>query len=444
MNRLPSERYQLAGPEKEGGFGRVIRAHDLFLQRDVAIKILDPLLQGSATYEGDRFLNEARVLARLSHASIPAIYDIVFAPTEPEPVFQIVFQFIPGPTLAENLVENGPASVEQARRWFGQLASALAHAHSEGVIHRDIKPDNIIIRASDDTCCLVDWGIALSKDESTRLTESGYVVGTPGYMSPEQQRGEPLDSRSDIWNLGICLYEVLAGRTFPLGTYVTLSSLNEAIPQAIDELIQSCIAETASRFADVRDFERRLNEALIPRAGLSDVLIYGTLADLQTSIAALTPTEFAGRPAGQRALVFAKIADIAASNEERLEMAVSRLLETLVRVATEVPIGEYGEIWALGLEWAFVHEYRMGGVGLSSLRRQMAETAVHLNSNLYKGAAKSTVDFFTSQDLSAFEDWRLNGARELVSGLLANRACEEEASELASLRREVDAQQRAR
>ena len=164
-----------------------------------------------------RFQQEARILAQLSHPNIPAIYDVIFNepdidhPGNGDPKFQIIFEHIEGTTLKQLIHDEGAIPLDDARIWFSQLASALGHAHSHGIVHRDVKPANIIIRLDRESCALVDFGIALTASQAERLTRTGYVVGTPGYMSPEQMAGEDVDARTDIFSLAVCLYEALAG-----------------------------------------------------------------------------------------------------------------------------------------------------------------------------------------------------------------------------------------
>lgn len=222
-----TERFTFEGkPHGEGGFGRVIRGRDHSLDRDIAVKVLDPLLTQFEEAERERFKREARTLARLSHPNIPAVYDVVFGPAQ----FLIIFQFVEGPTLRKILEEEGPAELAKVQLWFRQIAAALEHAHSLGIVHRDIKPENIIITPDRETAYLVDWGIALSTQEAKRITSTGGWIGTPGYMSPEQQAGEHVDARSDLYSLGVTLYETLAGKQIPQGNYEDVADLNQAIP----------------------------------------------------------------------------------------------------------------------------------------------------------------------------------------------------------------------
>ena len=134
-------------PHGEGGFARVIRGRDKYLERDIAVKVLNPLATKFSEPEQERFRREARILARLSHPNIPSIYDVDFGPGR----FLIIFQFIEGKTLRQLIEEEGAADIGRVRTWFRQIASALDHAHDLGVVHRDIKPDNIIITSDLET-----------------------------------------------------------------------------------------------------------------------------------------------------------------------------------------------------------------------------------------------------------------------------------------------------
>jgi len=335
-------------------------------------------------------------------------------------------------------------SLEDARLWFTQLASALQHAHDAGIIHRDVKPANIIVRVGGESCCLVDFGIALTATDVERITKSGYVIGTPGYMSPEQESGDELDARTDIFNLGVCLYEALAGVSLPRGDYKPLSSINEATPPAIDELIQECLEPREMRLASADLFAKQLAQALRPKVSLSSVLSEGTLEDLQTALAEMTPIEYGERPAGQRMLISSKVADLTSSSKPRLEMPVVSLLQTLIHLGTRLPTDEYEEIVDWGLVWGFEHSYQTGEVGKVRLRRALGAEAPSLPPSLHAMVVKKVLAFFGPKNLAEFEEAHLHGARELVSNLLANRACEADAPSLAALRRQIDSEQRER
>ena len=209
-------RYQIEMKDAgQGGYGRIDKARDSTLERWIAIKTLDPLFKDAPSSEDkDRFKREAKFLASLTHTNIPAVYDVIFPDDGSE--FKILFQWIEGITLRDYLKDKGVLSLDQVRHWFSNICSALTHAHALGIIHRDIKPSNLIVTNELESCYLVDFGIALKTSDLSRLT-GGTPLGTPGYMSPEQERGEELNSVSDIFSLGVVLYECLAGSKPTIG-----------------------------------------------------------------------------------------------------------------------------------------------------------------------------------------------------------------------------------
>ncbi len=203
-------RYTLIEPIGAGGMGAVYRARDQKLERIVAIKILSP---GLVTGEDARrrFRKEALALAKLSHPHIAAVYDA----GEQDGVDYLVMECVPGQTLAARL-KNGPLPIEDATSIVLQIAGALEEAHEQGVIHRDLKPANVMITPKGHAKVL-DFGIAkllapLAAD-ATASIETGFLIGTPHYMSPEQAKGDTVDPRTDLWSLGVIYYELLTGRT---------------------------------------------------------------------------------------------------------------------------------------------------------------------------------------------------------------------------------------
>ena len=159
----------------EGGFGKISKRRDNYLERIVAIKELKLLSDPAAR---SRFEREAKVLAKMSYPNVPAIYDVQFS----ESHMFILCEFVDGKPLSELISDTTIPPLEQVRRWFTQVAAALEHAHSKGIIHRDVKPANIIISEDRENATLVDFGIALSAEDAKSLTKEGYVIGTPQYI----------------------------------------------------------------------------------------------------------------------------------------------------------------------------------------------------------------------------------------------------------------------
>ena len=190
-----------------GGMAVVYRARDLRLNRRVAIKVLPPELAFNADVR-ERFLREAQTSAQLAHPGIVPIYMV----DEAEGLVFFVMALVDGETLGERLLRERILPVEQVRRILKDVADALAYAHAHGVVHRDIKPDNIMLERSTGRAVVTDFGIARAAAGDSRLTVTGVAIGTPAYMSPEQALGErELDGRSDIYSLGIIGYQMLAG-----------------------------------------------------------------------------------------------------------------------------------------------------------------------------------------------------------------------------------------
>ena len=192
-----------------GGMAVVYRATDLRLNRRVAIKVLPPELAFNADVR-ERFLREAQTAAQLSHPGIVPIYTV----DEREGIVYFVMALVDGESLAERLVREPRLPIPDARRLLAAVADALAYAHEQGVVHRDVKPDNIMIDRPSGRPLVTDFGIARAAQGDTRLTVTGVAIGTPAYMSPEQALGErELDGRSDIYSLGVIGYQLLAGET---------------------------------------------------------------------------------------------------------------------------------------------------------------------------------------------------------------------------------------
>ena len=200
--------YQVESEIGRGGMSVVYRARDIRLNRIVAIKVLPPELAYDPAIR-TRFTREAQTSAQLSHAHIVPIYDV----GEREGIAYFVMALVTGGNLASLLAREPRQPIEEVRRLLCEIADALAYAHLRGVIHRDIKPDNILLDADSGRAIVTDFGIARAIEAGTRLTITGNALGTPQYMSPEQAVGErEVDGRSDIYSLGVVAYQMLTGR----------------------------------------------------------------------------------------------------------------------------------------------------------------------------------------------------------------------------------------
>jgi serine/threonine-protein kinase len=210
VERVLSANYELDREIGRGGMGIVYKAKDKRLKRPVAVKLLPPEL----AFRGEirsRFLKEAETAAQLSHPNIVPIYSV----DERDGLVYFVMAFVDGENLAARLHTRGRLDSVETRRILKEVAEALAYAHERGVVHRDIKPDNILLCADDDGRVMVtDFGIAraVSEGSDSRLTATGMAIGTPAYMSPEQSMGErDIDGRADLYALGVVGYQMLSG-----------------------------------------------------------------------------------------------------------------------------------------------------------------------------------------------------------------------------------------
>ncbi len=196
--------YRILRTLGRGGMATVYLAEQQSVQREVALKVMSTTLLGDDEF-GERFLREARIAARLRHPNVVQVYDVGICGE----YHYIAMEYLPGgPVMGRTSTPRPPGF---ALAVASQIADALDYAGTRGIVHRDIKPDNILLR-EDGTAVLTDFGIARAADAS-RMTRTGAVIGTPHYMSPEQARGQPLDGRADLYSLGILLYELLVGQT---------------------------------------------------------------------------------------------------------------------------------------------------------------------------------------------------------------------------------------
>jgi serine/threonine-protein kinase len=227
-------KYTLEASLGQGGMAAIYRSHHPQFNRPVAIKILPPTIGQDPSFRA-RFEREGRTIAAMNHPSIIRVYDI----DEADGLFYMVMDLLPGGTLESRLREGG-----LDRTWstdvIVKMAEALEYAHSRGVIHRDIKPSNILLDA-DGQPVLADFGIArlVQGEGEANLTAAGMVMGTPAYMAPEQLSGDPPDARSDIYALGVVLYQLLTGRApFTGDTMAVVTAHLTKQPQALREIVR--------------------------------------------------------------------------------------------------------------------------------------------------------------------------------------------------------------
>lgn len=429
-------------PHGAGAFGKIIKGHDRFLERNIALKILDPLFEQSDEEDRERFRREARILAKLSHPNIPAIYDVEFGDEHNV----IIFEFIEGMDLAQFIHDEGPCSLTQAREWFHQVASALQHAHDETIVHRDVKPSNIILSPELETAYLVDFGIALSAEDARIITESGVIIGTAGYMAPEHARGDEVDHLADIYSLGVTLYEALAGTPIGVGAYNPLSATNEAIPREIDSLIQDCIHHNKDqRVRSAEEFAQRLTGALMLRRPLSEILARGRLHEIALALEALTAERLATLPEGQKALIVSKVMSVINSDDPTLSFPGAELLELMLIRGLMLPKEEYRKIVSPSIRWAFEKTYPgFEGPGKRSLQDRFREVCLIARHDAHSVLREEIEKFQEEIVLEEKESWYLHKLRDILSCLLANPDFVSDATQMANFLDEVNQVQRSR
>jgi len=274
-----SGRYRVDELIGRGGMATVYRGHDLTLGRAVAVKILKRELAADSAFR-TRFRLEAQAASRMSHPAIVRVYDAgEDVDTDPDgtqhPLPYIVMELVQG-KLLKDIIAAGPVSVSEAVRYVDGILEALEYSHRAGVVHRDIKPGNVMVTGQGQVK-VMDFGIARAvSDSSSTVAETTAIIGTASYFSPEQAKGEPVDARADIYSAGVVLYELLAGRPpFRGDTPVAVayqhvseapvppSELVGSVPRSLDAVVLRALAKDPfQRFADAASFRESLDATI--------------------------------------------------------------------------------------------------------------------------------------------------------------------------------------
>jgi serine/threonine-protein kinase len=327
--------YKIEAKIGEGGMGAVYRGVDTMLDREVAIKALRPELASQDSIV-ERFRTEAVTLAKLNHPNIATLFSLFRQGEE----LYMVLEFVRGETLDSILTRRGALPAEEAIPVFCQVLDGIDHAHDLGIVHRDIKPANMMLTEKG-TLKVLDFGIARLLG-SARMTRAGNIIGTLEYMAPEQVRGLETDGRSDIYALGMMLYEVLVGR-LPFDTQNEFElmkmqtevmpqpprQLNPAIPEAVEEAIMRAVRKDPNeRFQTAGDFRE-----MLLAAGLgSDAVMHGATGSYKRSAASKPPVSSPGAVSGEIAQSGMKETRLAATE---VAPPVSKPVSAPTRVATQ-------------------------------------------------------------------------------------------------------------
>lgn len=281
--------YDIEGEIGEGAMASVYLATQRSLERKVALKVMAAALAADPSF-CERFLREGKTLARLSHPHTVTIHDI----GNVGELYYMAMEYLPNGTLKERIAAG--MTPEQGVTLIRQIASALGYAHAQGLVHRDVKPANILFRA-DGTAVLSDFGIAKSLDDRTQFTQAGFAVGTPSYMSPEQARGQEIDGRADLYALGVVLYEILVGKLPYNGTdalSTALAHLTEPLPELpvhhgrYQEVLRKLLAkDPAERFPDAAALLAALDN--LPAESPEATLVRPLPIPLSFDLAGMTP-----------------------------------------------------------------------------------------------------------------------------------------------------------
>ncbi|MGE5184305.1 MAG: serine/threonine protein kinase [Acidobacteriota bacterium] len=293
--------YELVDVLGQGGMSVVFKARHKLTEQEVALKILPPELAAHSQVKS-RFLEEAKALAALDHPNIVHLYNF----GQENGSFVLAMQFVQGRTWERLIMESKRLDWKASCRITVDVLKALEYAHGRGVVHRDMKPSNVLVREHDASATVMDFGIA-KMAQSTRLTATGQTMGTVRYMSPEQVRGQEVDLRTDIYSLGATLYESLVGDTpFDGTTHFEImtkhlsqpprppSALGIEVPAVVEDVVMRCLAKRAEdRYESARDMRKLLETALevpiVETAKLNREILGDVRSEQRSVGAALTP-----------------------------------------------------------------------------------------------------------------------------------------------------------
>lgn len=287
--------YRVEGLLGQGGMGSVFRAHDEALDRPVAIKVVAPDVAASAELR-QRFVQESRTVARLRHPHIVAVYSA----GEADGLLYFVMEFVPGESLRDRLTREGRLSEAEAVPILRDIALALDYAHAQGLVHRDVKPENVLLDRDTGRAMLTDFGVARALQSNLQITGAGFVLGSPRYMSPEQASGDAdIDGRSDLYSLGLIAVEMLTGAPAvdaPTAASVLVKHLTEAVPS----LSESAPATSATVASAIDRLLAKERDARWPHGRAFAAAVTGDpMADTPSGpVTRATPTRLIGAAAG--------------------------------------------------------------------------------------------------------------------------------------------------